>query len=114
MSTARPTPTADDFRAWQQESRFLDHLQVAFIVGPPKCGTTWVMRSLDGHPNAVVRGESSIGRALVPNLVNTFRAYNAHQAKFGSAEATRLGDRDFHMLLRQIVDRQLLQYSDGA
>jgi hypothetical protein len=102
------------FAQWQAESRRLDEGRIAFLVGPPKCGTTWVMRCLDGHPHAVARGESNVGRALVPNLVAAFQQYNAHQANFGNGDVARFGDEDFLFLLRQIVDRQLLRYRQSA
>jgi len=114
MSDSNPALEPEAFCAWQQESRVIDELQVAFVVGPPKCGTTWVMQCLDGHPHAVARGESSVGRALVPRLRMAFDSFNAHQRKFSPHDVTRIGDRDFHMLLRQIIDRQLLQYAVDA
>ncbi len=102
------------FQTWQEESRLLDRLRIVFIIGPPKCGTTWVMRALDGHRSAVARGESSIGRALVPQLTSALRSFNSHQAKFSRGNVTQIADRDINMLLRQIMDRQLLQYAADA
>jgi hypothetical protein len=104
-------PVGDEpFKLWQSQSRFLDQLQIVFIVGPPKCGTTWVMEALNGHPNAIARGESAVGRALIPNLLAAFQNYNAHQTKFGDHRHTFFGDADFMFFLRQVVDRQFIQY----
>jgi hypothetical protein len=100
----------EGFRQWQAQSRLLEQVQVVFIVGPPKCGTTWVMQALNGHPNVIARGESAIARALVPHLTAAFRAYNQHQKTFGGKPHTMFGDQDFMHLLRQTLDRQLIQY----
>lgn len=105
-----PPIAADLFRQWQEQSRLLDQVQIAFIVGPPKCGTTWVMQGLDGHPNAIARGESAVGRALFPNFTAAVQHYNAHQTKFGDHRHTMIGDVDFMCLLRQVMDRQFIQY----
>jgi len=98
-----------NFSQWQQQSRIIDHVQVAFIVGPPKCGTTWLMLSLNGHRNAVVSGEGNAGRALVTPMLALLRAFNAHQVKYGQGPTTQLDDMDAAYALRQLIDRQFIR-----
>jgi hypothetical protein len=110
MTDHAPIVDPDMFAQWQAQSRRIDEMAVVFIVGPPKTGTTWVMQCLEGHPNAVVRGESSICRALFPGLMNSFQQYNQHQDAYHASAVTKFGERDFQFILRQIMDRQLVQY----
>lgn len=112
--SAYPIVGDEPFQLWQSQSRFLEQLQIVFIVGPPKCGTTWVMEALNGHPSAIARGESAAGRALIPNLLAAFQNYNAHQTKFGNHRHTLFGDGDFMFLVRQVLDRQFIQYITTA
>lgn len=109
MNTAlRPGSTAS-FSQWQQQSRLLDAMQVVFIVGPPKCGTSWLMSSLDQHPRATAHGECGLSFVLLPRLLEAFRAHNAHHQAHSKAFAC-FTDRDLVMIVRQAYDRILLQY----
>ncbi len=43
--------------------------RIVFIAGPPKCGTTWLMRTIDSHPDAVLTNEWHLAsRLLYPVL----------------------------------------------
>jgi hypothetical protein len=97
------------FAEWQQQSRILDQAQIVFIVGPPKCGTTWLMTALDAHPRMVSRGECGLTSVLHPKLVEAVHTHNKHHQTC-SKPFSFISDPDLLMIYRQIYDRILLQY----
>ncbi|MFN0133396.1 MAG: sulfotransferase family protein [Phycisphaerales bacterium] len=109
-------PTVKAFRALQEQSRLIESMQVVFIVGPPKCGTTWVQTSMNGHPNAVAQGEGHMATRLLPKVraaVEGWNAENAGQAKQSknkTAAFLQLQEADAFVLARQAMDRVLLRY----
>lgn len=78
-------------------------LAVAFIAGPPKCGTTWMRHTLDSHPQAVVSGESNVAPNLLWPLIGQFDQYFQRSKGF-------LGQDDMRQTFRTIVDRVLAGY----
>lgn len=46
-----------------------------FIAGPPKGGTTWLMRLMDAHPESACSGEGHYFDRLRPLLVDVFKKY---------------------------------------
>lgn len=46
-----------------------------FVAGPPKGGTTWLMRLLDAHPEAACSGEGHYFDRLRPLLLKAFEDY---------------------------------------
>lgn len=104
------------FRAWQEQSRLLERLQIGFIVGPPKTGTSWVTSTLHAHPNAIARGEGHLPTRLIPALQQAFKSYTDAQLgtkrdsdKPPSAWLTP-DDADLLLLARQACDRMLMRY----
>lgn len=104
------------FRTWQEHSRLLERLQVGFIVGPPKTGTSWVTSTLHAHPNAIARGEGHLPTRLIPALQQALQAYA--QAQIGTKRASDKppapwltpDGSDLLMLARQACDRMLMRY----
>ncbi|HWB19480.1 MAG TPA: sulfotransferase [Phycisphaerales bacterium] len=96
------------FSEWQNQSRLIESLTTGFVVGPPKCGTTWLMNCLNGHPQIVCGGECNGGRVLLTGLLSLMRAFNAHQVKYGQGPAAQLTDADAVFLMRQAADRQFV------
>ena len=115
MTQPRPQ-IVDAFRAWQEQSRLLERLQVGFIVGPPKTGTSWVTSTLHAHPNAIARGEGHLPTRLIPALRRAFETYTAAQVgtKRDSdkppAPWLTPDDADALLLARQACDRMFMRY----
>ena len=109
-----PLITPDSFDDWQQQSRLLDRLQIGFICGPQRSGTTWMVRLLQNHPQAVCRSEGHAMSAHCALLIEAIR--QANQIFPEHSPFCRIADRDIAMLCRQVIDRQLLNYisSDSA
>ena len=104
-----PPRNPQAFRHWQQQSRRLDAMQIVFIVGPRRSGTTWLQRSLAGHPRIATGGECGLCHFMLPGLQAAFRRHNDHH-RVHSTPPTVYPDADFRMILRQIYDRLLLRY----
>lgn len=46
-----------------------------FVSGPPKSGTTWLMRLIDAHPEAVCSGEGHFFDRVRPLFMKAFQEY---------------------------------------
>mgnify|MGYP001402598602 CR=1 FL=1 len=111
------SPAVRAFRNWQEQSRLLERLQVVFLFGPPKCGTTWVQRLMNAHPNVIAAGESHLADSLLVRLQQAVAAHN--QAQTGMKRSTKPGKQAEHLLVsnldltllaRQALDRVLIGY----
>lgn len=104
----------ETFARWQAESRLLDRLQLLFVVGPPKCGTTWVQQTLGAHPRCRAAGEAHLATRLAPALSQGMRWYTQQQdgqsTQAGHKTSTWLTPLDEACLLRQAMDRVLVGY----
>lgn len=109
------------FRRWQEQSRLLERLQVVFLFGPPKCGTTWVQRLMNAHPGVVAAGESHLADSLLVKLQQAVAAHN--QGQTGMRRSTKQGAQAEHLLVsnldltllaRQALDRVLIGYIRAA
>ncbi len=98
----------DAFRRWQDESRLIDSMQVVFIVGPQRTGTSWLTHTLQGHPNAASQFEGCMVSSLLSRVIPQIRAFNLERPDF--VPFCRLEGTDQAMLARQFLDRQLLNY----
>jgi hypothetical protein len=120
MTTAADFPRVRAFREMQEQSRMLEQIQVVFIVGPPKCGTTWVQTTMNGHPEAVAMGEGHLATRLLSRLSEAIRAFNADQGAHAAESrqeaslALQLDDADRYLLVRQAIDRILIHYLRAA
>lgn len=115
MPTPADIPDVKAFRAWQDQSRLIEQLQITFVVGPPKCGTTWAMDTLRAHPEAVIGGESHAATKLNQLLIAALRQYMGEMNQPAAAPITRdsrnwIEPIDEYALLRQMTDRILLGY----
>ncbi len=83
-----------------------------FIVGCAKSGTTWLMKTINGHPNAVVSGEGGFAWELLPQLVRASQAFNKHQTDNGLAQHTHLTEDEIYATFRFLVNQKLANYID--
>ncbi|MCH8271164.1 MAG: sulfotransferase [Planctomycetes bacterium] len=104
-------PIVQSYRKWQEQSRLLEQIQVVFIIGPPKCGTTWVQRTIDSHPEAVAKGESNFATQFVPQFDTVVRQFLKDPD--GGSDRKFLDDTDRFFFIRQCMDRILIQYAAG-
>lgn len=51
-------------------------MQVFFVCGAPKSGTTWLQRILDAHPEVSCSGEGHFGHRWIEPLARLMNAYN--------------------------------------
>ncbi len=56
-------------------SKQADSIQIFFIGGQGKSGTTWLELLLDAHPEVSCRGEAHFGDVLMPLLDRAFQEY---------------------------------------
>lgn len=105
-------PAVRAYREWQEQSRLLESLQVVFVVGPPKSGTTWVQQTLGSHPEAAVEGEGQMATWLGLPLSQVIAQYldrqNASSRSGKQIEWLQQADQFF--LVRQACDRVLVGY----
>lgn len=87
---------------------------MVFIVGPSKCGTSWVQTTLDGHPNAVSWAEGAFATWLGPGLRRVAEDYNAKHDAARYRYDFRLSPEDVAVLTRQAYDLVLGKYLEGA
>lgn len=87
-----------------------------FVVGPPRCGTTWVQRTLDAHPDAVVSGETNVFNLVgwpLLNLLDQFRRQVPVQLPLRDGVRPTIpafSDGDILRTLRIPVERALLAH----
>src|SRR5262249_35026736 len=120
MPIVADLPNVQAFRAMQEQSRLLEQVQVAFIVGPPGCGTSWVRDTLNGHPEAVALGEGHLATGLLTRITAAVQGYNseqngrAKQSQQPISSSLQLDDGDTFLLARQAIDRILIRYLRAA
>lgn len=99
------------YRDWLARAEALDAVQVFFIVGCQKSGTTWVQKLLDAHPHVVCRGEAHLADTLLKLLQQAFAAYNQSQLqRRRSAQPFLLQDSDLKGSLRLLFAQLLQRY----
>jgi hypothetical protein len=77
-----------DFDTLHQRIAQLRKLQIFFVVGASKSGTTWVQQLYDGHPRIICRGEGHFSDQLLPALAEAIGTYNSKSDAYKSrAEA---------------------------
>ena len=96
------------YRTWLSELTESTAIGRVFVVGPPKSGTTWLQSTLASHPQVAISGEGRFTWALDPAARRAIDAFNADQQRTGQPEATGVSRDDFDMLVRALIDRQLL------
>lgn len=106
FNPARLDPAA--FSAWQDASRGIEQRTIAFIAGPQRTGTTWLVRCLHSHPSATALCEGNGVNKLVGELLHALRRFN--EAIPDHTPYCRLTETDLTMMARQAIDRQLLHY----
>lgn len=86
------------------------NMELFFIVGLPRSGTTWVQHLLNHHPDIICRGESHFFNLLFPQVQQCFQNYNkevlqqggiiAHLKEYGGhVESLNYEVDDTHLVL---------------
>lgn len=94
-------------------------MQVFFVCGAPKSGTTWIQRMLDAHPQVCCSGEGHFIEKFTVPMADVVRNYNAQMAVVGrnvyesKPYYPELNQADFDELARAfILSRLKLRVSD--
>lgn len=75
-SATGPTPGSSAWRLHHERVATLLSKRLFFIIGSAKSGTTWLQKTLDGHPEISCRGEGHFPDFLAPLLSNAVSEYN--------------------------------------
>ena len=90
-------------------------MQIFFVGGTPKSGTTWVQRALDLHSKIVCSGEGHFQEFIFKPILDMYRAYNikltavAELVYESKPFHQRVSDQDALSTMRQIAERILLR-----
>ena len=108
--------SSERFAQWQAESREMDRLTPIFVVGPNKCGTTWMYRTLAAHPNiAGLGGETLLWSHRLSAFENALGEFLRPTSKrFPKHELLEVPHEDFVPIRRQLLDRILLSGLEQA
>jgi hypothetical protein len=93
-------------------------VNVFFVCGAPKSGTTWLQRVLDAHPEVKCSGEGhfisrfSIPAAKVINDYNEALSMEAHQVYEGRPYYQGVGQAEFDEMARGFILRRLRARAD--
>jgi hypothetical protein len=101
-------------RDWHLAQEYVASRQKLFVVGCAKSGTTWVMNSLNGHPQMVVKGEGRFTWRMLPYLAQAFKGFNDDQVKHCDDPTMLLRDVDLLMTARGLFDIQLFRYAETS
>jgi hypothetical protein len=102
--------TSDRFKRWQAESREIERLTPIFVVGPNKCGTTWMYRTLAAHPHvAGLGGETLLWSHRLSAFEGALGEFLRPTTKrFPKHELLEVPVEDFDPVRRQLLDRIIL------
>jgi hypothetical protein len=93
------------YRASLEASERIASLNVFFIVGCQKSGTTWLARLLDGHPEAACRGEAHFADVLAPMMLQAVKGYTGVRKTCGHLDGDAIWSA-----VRMLADRILISY----
>lgn len=94
-------------------------MQVFFVCGAPKSGTTWLQRLLDAHPEVCCSGEGHFIDRFATPLAEVVRQYNGHmnvvgeQVYEGRPVYPPLDQAAFDEVVRAFILQRLLARRDG-
>jgi len=100
--------------AWIDSLRSLKRYQKLFITGCPKSGTTWLVKSLNGHPEIVAEGEGRFAWRLYTLLDQASNQFNLDQEAVGGSPLGMVTSADFFTLMRSMTDNILLRYLSAS
>ncbi|MEQ8770832.1 MAG: sulfotransferase [Phycisphaerales bacterium] len=92
---------------------------IVFIAGPPKCGTTWLMRTIDAHADAVLTDEWHLASRLLYPVLSEVEKFAMESPKLRLAndrehKAEPLNRDDAVATLRFLHDRMFAKALDLA
>ncbi|HHN74972.1 MAG TPA: hypothetical protein ENK10_07055 [Acidobacteria bacterium] len=111
---------ANPLSALDRKLDALSRLEIFFVLGTMKAGTTWVQLLLDAHPEICCRGEGHFTSYLAPRLEQALGEYNRIIASKNRDIFTNLPDfpllEKSHLLylLRTATSLLLAELADGA
>lgn len=109
MSTLRVVPLDLDHKS-------IEGIVPVFIVGPPRCGTSWAQSTIASHPDAVVSGETNVyNETCWPLMAALSDFVNRRATRLPAIEGRTPGIPAFTLsdarpLLRRCVERVFLTY----
>jgi hypothetical protein len=98
------------------ESRMEPSVNVFFVCGAPKSGTTWLQRILDAHPEVCCSGEGHFVERFTAPLARVLNAYNTQlsleieqvyegEPIYGPVDQSELDDLGRAFILRRLTSR---------
>jgi hypothetical protein len=88
--------------------------QKLFITGCPKSGTTWLVNSLNGHPQIVANGEGRFGWRLFQYVQRGVNAFHEDHEASGGSPLGKISNGEMTMILRSISDNVFLRYLNAG
>jgi hypothetical protein len=98
------------YDTWIDSLRLMKRYQKLFITGCPKSGTTWLVKSLNGHPEIVADGEGRFAWRLYSLLDQAANQFNQDHQSVGGSPLGIVSSADFFTLMRSMTDNVLLRY----
>jgi hypothetical protein len=95
-------------------------LQVFFVSGSPKSGTTWLQRVLDAHPQVACSGEGHFVDDFITPLAQVMNRYNGRQRVMsknvyeGRPYYQPVSQAEFNDLARHFILARMARRADGA
>ena len=94
-------------------------MQVFFVCGAPKSGTTWLQRVLDAHPEVICSGEGHFIQRFTIPLATVVREYNdysrlvADRVYEGTPYYEPVDQQDFDRVARTFIMDRLIFRKPG-
>ena len=102
------------FASWIDNLRAMQRYRKVFITGCPKSGTTWLVKSINGHPNIVADGEGRFAWRLFSFMEQALNAFNGDQKGVHGTSLALLSPEDAVMLFRAAGEQILKRYIDAS
>jgi hypothetical protein len=95
---------------WLHSIKVMGGYQKLFLTGCPKSGTTWLVRSLNGHPEIVADGEGRFAWRLFWFLQQAFKKFNEDQKQHGGSVHGLIPDVEQALVMRSFAENVFLRY----
>jgi hypothetical protein len=99
---------------WIDSLRLMKRYEKLFITGCPKSGTTWLVKSLNGHPQIVAEGEGRFAWRLYSLLDQAANQFNQDQQTMGGSPLGMVKSCDFYTMIRSMTDNVFLRYLSAS
>jgi hypothetical protein len=98
------------FEAWIDSLRLIKRYQKLFITSCAKSGTTWLVKSLNGHSQIVAEGEGRFAWRLYSLLDQASNQFNQDQRSVGGSPLGVINGADYYTMIRSMTDNVFLRY----